>query len=119
MRIRSTYGPADMEGQLCWLQIGRPVLRSCSWMILSMPSRRRFCSTTEKVRSGIEGAWKSIQLTLMSKPLALFDQDRLRGERHEVSLNDEVGVLLPEEERRLPVDVDIVLIHRIVKHGRW
>ncbi len=42
----TTYGPAVIAGQLCSLHVARPVLRSFSCMHLSMPLRRRFCSTT-------------------------------------------------------------------------
>ena len=41
----------------------------------------------------------------MSEPFAFLDQDRLRSERHEVALDDQVGVLLAEEVGRLAVDV--------------
>lgn len=36
----------------------------------------------------------------MCKPFALFNQLGLRSERHKVSLDDQVGVLFAEEERR-------------------
>lgn len=40
----------------------------------------------------------SDQRTLMSEPLTLLNEDRLGGEGHEVTLDNQSGVLLAEEE---------------------
>lgn len=40
--------------------------------------------------------------TLVSDPFAVFDESRLRGERHEITFDDEASVLLAEEVRRSP-----------------
>lgn len=62
------------------------------------------------------------RLTLMADPLALFDEVWLGGQRHEVALDDVAGMLLTEEEWRLPralvalvgllIDLDRACSHR-------
>lgn len=57
--------------------------------------------------------------TLMSKPFPLLDENWLGGESHEVSLDNEVGILFAEEEWRFAVRVDVLSAAtvRFVRHG--
>lgn len=55
----------------------------------------------------------------MSKPFPLLDENWLGGESHEVSLDNEVGILFAEEEWRFAVRVDVLSAAtvRFVRHG--
>ena len=109
-----------MAGQECMLQIGRPVLRSCSWMTLSIPSNRRFCSTTNETHEycgGHEEGDNQGNPTLMGEPFAFFDQDWLSCQSHKIALDDQVCILLAEEEWRSPVCIGHFLIQWIVDDG--
>lgn len=48
----------------------------------------------------------------MSEPFALLDKDWLGSQSHEVTLDDQGGVLLAEKEGRLAVRVGILLVVR-------
>lgn len=112
--------PALMAGQLCWLQIETPVLRSASWMILSMPSNRRFCSTTVGCCiSGVPSFCGYVCLTLMCEPFTLFHEHGLCCESHEITLDNQVGVLLAEEKGRSLVVVGGVVggFSALERHG--
>lgn len=69
-----TYAPAVIAGQDFSLQMGSPELRSGSWTIFSIPLRLRFCSTTVQMSVNSRSGAITIHRTLMSHPLALFNE---------------------------------------------
>lgn len=95
---RTTHLPAAMVGQFTSLQTPRPVLRFSPSTHFSIPLRRRYCSATvDRCQLLVIAALSSL-LTLMCDPLGLGNERRLRGQSHEVALDDEASLLLFEEQ---------------------